>query len=101
MIAYIVVTEKVPSAHSLYHVIAVIVLDAFMFVMWLATFAATAARRAQFIYDVDVNHCYNDGSLTNSNFCYRKREIEKRAILLFKTGQDMMAAMAGLGALVW
>jgi hypothetical protein len=71
-----------------------------MMILWLATFAATAAKRATFVYNVNVNSCYNDGSLINSTTC-AKRSLVTRATLLFKSGQAMMSANAGLGALVW
>lgn len=69
-------------------------------IMWLATFAATAARRATFTVNVNVEGCNDDGSAINSKTCWYKRDLEKRAIL-FKSGQAMMSAIAGLGALVW
>jgi hypothetical protein len=72
------------------------VLDGFMVILWLATFAAVAAKRAQFVVDVSVSNCYDDGSLLDSKTCFKKR-----AVILFKSGQAMMSAEAGLGALVW
>lgn len=73
-----------------------------MAILWLATFAATAARRAKFVEQVNVSGCFNDGSMVSSNHCFvDKRSIDKRAVLLFKLGQDLMAAIAGLGALLW
>lgn len=96
MVAYVVVTEKFPGARAAYHVIAVLSLDGFLVILWLATFAATAAKRAAFIYDVDVDSCYSDGSLINSKTCFTKRSV-----ILFESGLAMMAAIAGLGALVW
>lgn len=68
--------------------------------MWLATFAAVAARRATFNIDVNVRGCVDDGSAIDSKTCFTKRDIEKRAIL-FKSGGAMMSAIAGLGALMW
>ncbi|KAG9196766.1 hypothetical protein G6514_005327, partial [Epicoccum nigrum] len=72
-----------------------------MVILWLATWSAVAAKRAKFIYHVEVNGCYNSGDLVNSKTCYRRREVFKRSVILFKRGQDMMAAIAGLGALIW
>ncbi|CAI6090464.1 hypothetical protein V2G26_005989 [Clonostachys chloroleuca] len=100
VVAYNILSEKLPALHKIYNVIAVIALDGFMMILWLATFAATAAKRASFIYNVNVNSCYNDGSLINSTTC-AKRSLVTRATLLFKSGQAMMSANAGLGALVW
>lgn len=96
VVAYVVLTEKMPSMHKAYHVIAVLALDGFLVIMWLATFAAVAAKRAGYIYDVDVSSCYSDGSLVDSKTCFTKR-----GVILFESGLAMMAAIAGLGALVW
>lgn len=96
VIAYIVLTEKLPSAHQAYNIIAVLALDGFLVIMWLATFAAVAAKRAAFVVDVDVGSCYSDGSLIDSKTCFTKR-----GVILFESGLAIMAAIAGLGALVW
>lgn len=75
---------------------AVLVLDALLVVLWLATFAAVAERRSRFVFDVTVDGCYNNGGLVNSKSCFFKR-----AVVLFKRGGNMMAGAAGIGALVW
>lgn len=93
---YAILSEKVPTLHHIYHVVAVIVLDGVMMILWLATFAAVAAKRAKFVYNVSVDACFDDGSLFNSKTCFKKRDV-----ILFKSGGDMLAAIAGLGALVW
>ncbi|QPG95165.1 hypothetical protein C2857_007756 [Epichloe festucae Fl1] len=97
---YVISTEKITSWQKAYHVIAVLVLEAFLVILWLATFAAAAARRASFTVPARVSGCFDDGSAVNSKICFRKREIEKRAYL-FESGQAMFSAIAGLGALVW
>jgi hypothetical protein len=94
---YAILTERLPTLHQLYHVVAVIVLDGVMMILWLATFAAVAAKRAKFVFNVSVNGCFNDGSILNSETCFTKRSN----VILFKSGGDMLAAIAGLGALVW
>ncbi|KAL7790062.1 G-protein coupled receptor protein [Trichoderma ceciliae] len=93
---YAILAEKLPVLHHLYHVVAVIVLDGVMMILWLATFAAVAARRAKFVFNVTVDGCFDSGSLFNSKTCFKKRNV-----ILFKSGGDMLAAIAGLGALVW
>ncbi|GFP56828.1 hypothetical protein ACSS6W_004653 [Trichoderma asperelloides] len=98
---YAILTERLPTLHHLYHVVAVIVLDGVMMILWLATFAAVAAKRAQFVFNVSVSQCFNDGSVFNSETCFKKRDISKRDVLLFKRGAAELAAIAGLGALVW
>ncbi|RDA95535.1 hypothetical protein CP533_1280 [Ophiocordyceps camponoti-saundersi (nom. inval.)] len=47
-ITYMTLTERLPSLRSGYHVLAVLALDGFLVVLWLAAFAALAARRALF-----------------------------------------------------
>lgn len=96
VIAYIVLTEKVTPLRKLYHIIAVLVLDGLMVVLWLACWAAVAAKRAKYVYSVSVDNCYDDGSLVGSKTCFRKRSV-----IFFKSGLAKFAAIAGLGALVW
>ncbi|UNI23052.1 hypothetical protein JDV02_008895 [Purpureocillium takamizusanense] len=100
VVAYALSTEKVSAWHVGYHVLAVVVLDGFMLVMWLAAWAAVAARRATFRIPTSVSECFDNGDLVNSKSCMRKRDIFRRDIL-FKKGQAQMSAAAGIGALVW
>lgn len=97
---YAVFTEKIPAWRTAYHVLAVTVLDGFLVVMWLATFAAVAARRATFKFNVHVGGCVDDGSIIGSKTCFTRRQLERRDIL-FKSGGEMMSSIAGLGALLW
>ncbi|KAG8410882.1 hypothetical protein J3459_016911 [Metarhizium acridum] len=97
---YAVCTEKIAAWQAAYHVLAVTVLDGFLVVMWLATFAAVAARRATFKFNVQVTGCVDDGSIIGSKTCFSKRQLERRDIL-FKSGGAMMSSIAGLGALLW
>ena len=96
IVPYVFFTEKMSGLHSLYHIIAVLVLEGWMVIMWLACFASVAARRATFVVPTSVDDCYSDGSLIGSNHCFRKR-----GVVLFKGGQAGMSAAAGLGALNW
>lgn len=91
---YAVLTEKIPGANPAYNVFAVLALDAFMMIMWLATMGAVAAKRSTFIYSVRAS-CSTDGSLINSGSC----TIYKRAIVMSYGALDMMSAIAGLSAL--
>lgn len=68
-----------------------------MMVLWLATFAAAAARRSKYTVSVVTDGCVDDGSLLDSTTC----NVVKRGVILFKSGLAMLAAIAGLGALVW
>ncbi|UZP40619.1 hypothetical protein NXS19_008435 [Fusarium pseudograminearum] len=101
VILYTLLSEKLPALRSLYHIIAVLCLDALMLVLWLAAWAATASRRAKYVVPVTVGNCYSDGSLIDSKNCsvFYKRDGEN--VILFKTGLAILAAIAGLGALVW
>ncbi|KEY74009.1 hypothetical protein S7711_02603 [Stachybotrys chartarum IBT 7711] len=98
IVAYALLTEMVAILHQGYHIFAVLALDGFMMILWLATFAAVAANRAQFRYSVSVSQCYDDGGLIDAVTCFRKRQEN---VILFESGQDMYSAVAGLGALVW
>ncbi|POR37837.1 Uncharacterized protein TPAR_01970 [Tolypocladium paradoxum] len=97
IVAYALTTEKVSAWHAGYHIIAVLALDAFLVVLWLAAWAAAAAKRAMFKVPVTVSQCFDNGGAFNSKNCVFKRAIP----LLFKKGMDEMSAIAGLGALVW
>ncbi|GKU21595.1 unnamed protein product [Fusarium langsethiae] len=101
VVVYTVFTEKIPAIRSLYHIVAVLCLDALMLILWLAAWAATASRRAKYVVPVTVGNCYSDGSLIDSKNCsvFYKRDGEN--VILFKTGLAVLAAIAGLGALVW
>ena len=61
-----------------------------MVILWLAAFAATAARRSKFKFDVPSGTCF-DG------VCFKKRDI----YILNDAGLKQFAAAAGIGALVW
>ncbi|KAJ4012065.1 hypothetical protein NW752_004459 [Fusarium irregulare] len=101
IVLYTVLTEKITGLRSLYHIIAVLALDGLMLVLWLSAWAATAARRAKYVVPVNVGGCYDDGSLVDSKNCsiFFKRDGEN--VILFKTGLSVLAAIAGLGAMVW
>ncbi|KAK0707985.1 hypothetical protein B0H67DRAFT_325443 [Lasiosphaeris hirsuta] len=101
VVAYALVTEKVPGARGAYNIWAVLSLDLLMAIFWLASMGANAANRAAFRYDVDVEYCYNDGSTISSNHCVvSKRDLEKRAAVAGSVGLACMSAVAGLSALV-
>ncbi|KAM0197822.1 hypothetical protein ACHAPQ_006073 [Fusarium lateritium] len=101
VIAYAVLTEKITSFRSAYHIIAVLCLDGLMVILWLAAWAATAAQRAKYVVPVNTYGCYDDGSLKDSKTCNIFKRDDDDNVILFKTGLAMLAAVAGLGALVW
>ncbi|RDA85930.1 hypothetical protein CP532_0804, partial [Ophiocordyceps camponoti-leonardi (nom. inval.)] len=45
-ITYMTLTERLPSLRTGYHIVAVLALDGLLVILWLAAFAALAARRA-------------------------------------------------------
>jgi hypothetical protein len=94
-------TEKLPALRSLYHIIAVLCLDGLLLVLWLAAWAATASRRAKYVVPVNVGGCYDDGSLIDSKNCSIVFKRDGENVILFRTGLAILAAIAGLGALVW
>lgn len=98
IVAYGLLTEIIVILHQGYHIFAVLALDGLMVILWLATFAAVAANRAQFRHPVSVSQCHDDGSLIDAVTCFRKRQEN---VILFESGQDAYSAVAGLGALVW
>jgi hypothetical protein len=101
VVAYTLVSEKVPDARGLYNIWAVLALDLLMAIFWLSSMGANAAQRASFIYNVNVEYCYNDGSTVNSNHCVvSKRDLERRAAVAGSVGLAVMSAIAGLSALV-
>ncbi|KAF4445673.1 hypothetical protein F53441_10622 [Fusarium austroafricanum] len=100
VLVYSVFTEKIPSLRNAYHIIAVLALDGLLVILWLAAWAATAARRAKYVVPVNAGNCRDDGSLTDSKTCtVFKRDGEN--VILFKSGLAMLAAVAGIGALIW
>jgi len=101
VVAYTLVSEKVPDARGLYNIWAVLALDLLMAILWLSSMGANAALRGTFKYSVTIESCYNDGSTVNSNFCtVSKRGLERRAAVANATGLAVMSSIAGLSALV-
>jgi hypothetical protein len=102
VVSYGLISEKVKSANGGYNIWAILSLDLFMAIFWLASLGANAALRASFKYDVNVEACFNDGSMINSNTCIvSKRALEKRAAVAGEVGLALMSAIAGVSALEW
>ncbi|KAJ2999172.1 hypothetical protein NUW58_g86 [Xylaria curta] len=66
--AYAILTEHSAACRPGYNTWAILSLDFFMIVLWLASLGANAAYRASFVVPVTAD-CYNDGSAVNSNHC--------------------------------
>ncbi|OLN85398.1 hypothetical protein CCHL11_08029 [Colletotrichum chlorophyti] len=94
IVLYTVLSEKLPSLRKLYHIYAVLALDLFLVILWLATMGANASRRALFTVSVNAS-CSSDGSAVNSGRC----TIFKRYIVMSRGALAMFAAVAGLSAL--
>lgn len=91
---YNLTTEKITAWHQAYNIYAVLSLDGFLIMMWLAAFADVAAKRSTFVYNVDAD-CISDGDAINSGKCV----VYKREIIMSYGALDMMSAAAGIGAL--
>ncbi|WYZ44631.1 hypothetical protein EsH8_VII_001067 [Colletotrichum jinshuiense] len=94
IILYSLLSEKLAGLRKLYHIYAVLALDLFLVILWLATMGATAARRATFTVPVNAS-CSSDGSTVNSGHC----TISKRYIVMGYGALAEFAAIAGLSAL--
>lgn len=97
IVLYGVLTSKIPKWSVAYNYWAVLALDIFGVIFWLSAMGALAALRASFIYEVFVNGCGHSGGI-GGGYCYKKREITKRAV----AGDGYLAAMsaaAGMSAI--
>ncbi|KAI2642504.1 hypothetical protein GGS21DRAFT_498188 [Xylaria nigripes] len=91
---YVILTEHAAGCRSGYNTWAVLSLDFFMIVLWLASLGANAAFRSSFVVPVNAQ-CYDDGSLINSGQC----TIYKRAVAT-ELGLDVLSAIAGISAIM-
>ncbi|RWA14223.1 hypothetical protein EKO27_g860 [Xylaria grammica] len=91
---YAILTEHSTACRSGYNTWAVLSLDLFMVILWLASLGANAAFRSSFIYSVDAD-CYSDGSAVNSGHCV----VYKRAAVATPTGLAVLSSVAGVSAI--
>jgi hypothetical protein len=102
VVGYMLISEKMTSAHGAYNIWAVLSLDLLMVIFWLASLGANAQLRSRFVHPVQIEACFNDGSATSSNHCIVSRSIvSKRAAVAGPLGLALMSAIAGLSALEW
>ncbi|WQF86844.1 Putative Marvel domain-containing protein [Colletotrichum destructivum] len=94
IVLYALLSEKLPALRRFYHTYAVLALDLFLVILWLATLGATAARRATFVVSVTAS-CSSDGSAVNSGRC----TVLRRYIVMSHGALAMLSAIAGLSAL--
>jgi hypothetical protein len=95
IVGYSTLTPRIASLNSAYNYWAVLALDIFAAIFWLASMAWLASTRTSFKYPTTINGCVNYGY---GGICYRKRDLEKRAVATYGY-LDMMSACAGLSAL--
>ena len=102
---YTLITEKVASARGAYNIWAVMALDLFMAILWLASLGSNAALRAAFNTKVRVSGCYSTGSAFDSHYCeVDYRRMGKRSndgAIASNTGLALIATIAGLSSLQW
>lgn len=98
VVVYTVVTEKVSGANGAYNIWAVLSLDFFMTIMWLASLGANAALRATFRTPVNIESCYNDGSMLDSSTCTISKRADGPAVA-GKVGLALMSAVAGVSVI--
>ncbi|KAI8948800.1 hypothetical protein F4801DRAFT_439452 [Xylaria longipes] len=91
---YVILTEHSAACRSGYNTWAILSLDFFMIVLWLASLGANAAYRASFVVPVDAD-CYDDGSTVNAGHCV----IYKREAVAGPTGRAVISAVAGISAI--
>jgi len=96
VILYTVLTSSVNALKAAYNYWAVLGLEIFMVVFWLASMAALAALRATFTIPVEIDGCFNDGT---GGVCFKKRQLMKRAVAT-KGYLNMIAGSAALSAII-
>ncbi|OCL08791.1 hypothetical protein AOQ84DRAFT_439342 [Glonium stellatum] len=95
IVLYSSLSERVGSMNVAYNYWAVLALNIFAIIFWLASMADLAATRTSFKYPTTINGCVNYGY---GGICYKKRHLESRAVATYGY-LDMMSACAGLSAL--
>ncbi|KAJ6780614.1 hypothetical protein PWT90_03498 [Aphanocladium album] len=105
VLLYAVLTEKLHVLRKLHHVVVVMALDSIMLVLWLSTWALTAARRGAIDplmkqANMDANKkC--DSSYGGNYYGFYDNCADKKTARAYKWRGDAAAAVAGLGALEW
>ncbi|KAF6826264.1 hypothetical protein CMUS01_09506 [Colletotrichum musicola] len=96
ILAYALLTSTIPSLRKAHNTYAVLALDLFLCILWLAAMGSSAAKRAAFVVPVNAS-CTSDGSAVNSGTCsiYRRGVV----VVMGKGALAMFAAVAGLSAL--
>lgn len=92
-LGYILLSEKLTSLRSAYNIFAVLGVDLFMTILWLAAMAVNARHRAAFVVPVEISGCSDDGSLVDSTTCWRLRKRE-RVFVANQVGLAIMVVVA-------
>ncbi|KAI1186486.1 hypothetical protein F5B17DRAFT_359467 [Nemania serpens] len=92
---YAILTEHSAACRSGYNTWAVLSLDFFLIVLWLASLGSNAAYRASFVVPVNAD-CYDDGSAVNAGHCV----VYKRAAVAGPEGRAVISAVAGVSAIM-
>lgn len=91
-LAYILISERLTSLRSAYNIFAVLSLDLFMTILWLAAMATNAHHRAAFTVPVEISGCSDDGSLVDSTTCWKLRK--RRILVAGPVGLAVMIVVA-------
>lgn len=92
-LGYILLSEKLTSLRSAYNVFAVLGVDLFMTILWLAAMATNAHHRAAFVVPVEISGCSDDGSFVDSTTCWKLRKRE-RVFVAGTVGLAIMVVVA-------
>lgn len=102
IVGYTLTTEKVAGARGAYNIWAVMSLDLFMAIFWLASLGTNAHTRSKFNSRVTVSGCYSNGETFNSKYCnVNKRGDGTENAVAGDGALAIMSAVAGLSALLW
>ncbi|KAK4225146.1 hypothetical protein QBC38DRAFT_531389 [Podospora fimiseda] len=101
VVAYTLITEKVTSARGAYNIWAVMSLDLFIAILWLASMGANAALRQAFNSKITVNGCYDTGSTFNAHYCWRRLAKRGReGAIASDLALNMIALISGVSAII-
>ncbi|KAI0393596.1 hypothetical protein F5Y17DRAFT_301574 [Xylariaceae sp. FL0594] len=95
---YAILTEHNAGCRSGYNTWALLSLDFFLAILWLASLGSNAAFRSTFTQPVSVSGCSSDGSAVNAVTCSVYR---KRSAVATREGLNWLSSVAGLSALMF
>lgn len=102
IVLYGILTNRITAWHSGYNYWAVLALDIFGVVFWLASMGALAATRAAFIFPTTISGCGHSGDI-GGGYCFKRRQLEslnKRDAYVASYGYlNLMSGAAGVSAI--